>query len=145
MPRKTGFQGAARTESDQERAVPGRDPRHYSTEPARLGRGCTDDYDPPSSRRPRHSRSRRREGVRSMTRRGEYWNEEIETMPAEARRRLESERLREQIAYNHRTSPFYAAKLDAAGARPSDIRCVDDLARIPFMEKHELTESQADG
>jgi len=25
-----------------------------------------------------------------MTRRGEYWNEEIETMPADARRRLEA-------------------------------------------------------
>jgi len=77
--------------------------------------------------------------------RGEYWNPEIETMPADARRRLEAERLKAQIAYNHRTSPFYAAKLDAAGARPSDIRCVDDLARIPFMEKHELAASQADG
>jgi phenylacetate-CoA ligase len=80
-----------------------------------------------------------------MTRRGEYWNEEVETMPAEARRRLESERLREQIAYNHRTSAFYRERLDAAGARPSDIRCVGDLARIPFMEKHELAESQTDG
>src|ERR1051326_5713856 len=107
MPRKIGLQGAARTESDRERAVPSREPRNYSTEPARLGRGCAADYDPSSSRRPRHSRNRRREGVRSMTRRGEYWNEEVETMPAEARRRLESERLREQIAYNHRTSAFY--------------------------------------
>ena len=77
--------------------------------------------------------------------RGEHWNAEIETMPAGARRRLENERLREQIAYNQRTSTFYAAKLDAAGVRPSDIRCVDDLARIPFMEKHELAASQADG
>ena len=74
--------------------------------------------------------------------RGEYWNEEIEATPAHARRRLENERLREQIAYNHRTSAFYAAKFDATGVRPSDIRCVDDLARIPFMEKHELAASQ---
>src|SRR5690242_840216 len=77
--------------------------------------------------------------------RGKYWNEEIETMRPDARRRLEEERLREQIAYNYRSSPYYAAKLDAAGVRPGNIRTVEDLARIPFMEKSELAASQADG
>jgi phenylacetate-CoA ligase len=77
--------------------------------------------------------------------RGEYWNEEIETLSADARRRLEAERLQAQIAYNHRTSPFYAAKLDAAGVKPSGIRGVEDLAHIPFMEKREIAASQEDG
>jgi phenylacetate-CoA ligase len=77
--------------------------------------------------------------------RGDYWNAEIETLSAAARRRLEAERLQTQIAYNHRTSPFYAAKLDAAGVKPSDIRGVEDLARIPFMEKREIAASQEDG
>jgi phenylacetate-CoA ligase len=78
-------------------------------------------------------------------RRGEYWNEEIETMPADARRRLETERLRAQIAYNYGTSPFYAAKLDSAGLKPADIGGTEDLARIPFMEKREIAASQEDG
>ena len=77
--------------------------------------------------------------------RGEYWNEEIERMLPDARRRLENERLREQIAYNYASSPYYAAKLRAAGLRPSDIRTVEDLARVPFMEKSEIAASQADG
>src|SRR5215472_15779544 len=77
--------------------------------------------------------------------RGEYWNEEVETMSADARRRVESERLREQIAYNHRASAFYREKLASAGVRPADIRDVADLARIPFMEKRDLAESQEDG
>ncbi len=64
--------------------------------------------------------------------------------PADVRR-LESERLREQIAYNHATSDFYRAKLDSAGVKPDQIRTVDDLARIPFMEKSEIAASQADG
>jgi phenylacetate-CoA ligase len=80
-----------------------------------------------------------------MATRGEYWNEEIETMPAGARRRLEIERLRAQLAYNHRTSPYYAAKLDAAGLKPADIGGLEDLARIPFMEKREIAASQEDG
>jgi phenylacetate-CoA ligase len=77
--------------------------------------------------------------------RGAYWNEEIETMAPAALRRLENERLRAQIAYNCATSPYYAAKLDAAGLRPEDVRAVEDLALVPFMEKSELAASQADG
>jgi phenylacetate-CoA ligase len=74
-----------------------------------------------------------------------FWNEELETLSPEAMRRLEDERLREQIAYDAATSGFYRSKLDAGGVRPDDIRTVEDLARIPFMEKTEVGTSQADG
>lgn len=73
------------------------------------------------------------------------WNEELETLSPAAARRLEDERLREQIAYDAATSDFYRAKLDAGGLRPEDIRTRDDLVRIPFMEKTEVAASQADG
>ena len=76
---------------------------------------------------------------------GDFWNVEIETLsPAEVRR-LESERLTKQIAYNYATSAFYRAKLDSAGVQPDQIRHVEDLVRIPFMEKTEVADSQADG
>jgi phenylacetate-CoA ligase len=74
-----------------------------------------------------------------------YWNAEIETLTQDARQRLESERLCAQIAYNYRTSPFYASKLDEAGVKPDQIRSIDDLPLIPFMEKREIADSQADG
>ena len=74
-----------------------------------------------------------------------FWNEEIETLPPAARRRLEDGRLVDQIAYEYETSPYYRAKLDAAGLRPADIQAVDDLPAIPFMEKTEVAASQADG
>ncbi len=74
-----------------------------------------------------------------------FWNEAIETLSPEQVRQLESERLREQIAYNHASSDFYRAKLDSAGVEPDQIRTVEDLARIPFMEKSEIAASQADG
>src|SRR5207342_3144161 len=64
--------------------------------------------------------------------------------PAE-RRRLENERLVEQIAYDAATSPFFRARLDAGGIGPGDIRDVADLAAIPFMEKADIAESQLDG
>jgi phenylacetate-CoA ligase len=76
---------------------------------------------------------------------GAFWNEATETLsPADARR-LENGRLVEQIAYDHATSPFFRAKLDGAGVRPEDIRRVEDLERIPFMEKGAIAESQVDG
>jgi phenylacetate-CoA ligase len=74
-----------------------------------------------------------------------FWNETIETLTPGETRRLENERLVEQIAYDAATSPFYRAKLDAAGVTPGQIRHVEDLARIPFMEKADIADSQADG
>jgi phenylacetate-CoA ligase len=74
-----------------------------------------------------------------------YWNEEIETLPSADQGRLEEARLVEQIAYVCATSPYYRAKLDGAGLKPDDIRHVEDLGQIPFMEKGEVAASQADG
>jgi phenylacetate-CoA ligase len=74
-----------------------------------------------------------------------FWNEAIETLSPGEVRRLDNERLTEQVAYDVATSPFYRAKLDRAGVRADEIRHVEDLARIPFMEKGEIADSQADG
>ena len=74
-----------------------------------------------------------------------YWNEAVETINKEDLHRLERERLSTQIDYNYRASPFYRAKLDDAGVKPGEIRHVEDLSRVPFMEKRAIAESQADG
>ncbi len=76
---------------------------------------------------------------------GRFWNEAIETLSPGDLRRLENERLTEQIAYDVATSPFYRAKFEAGGVRPDQVRTVADLARIPFMEKADIAESQVDG
>ena len=76
---------------------------------------------------------------------GAFWNEAIETLTPARVRRLEEERLADQIAYDYAASPFYRARLDAAGVRPDQVRHVEDLARIPFMEKGDIADSQADG
>ena len=76
---------------------------------------------------------------------GAFWDEAVETMSPAAVRRLEGERLADQIAYDYATSPFYRARLDTAGVKPDAIRDREDLARIPFMEKGDIAESQADG
>jgi phenylacetate-CoA ligase len=73
-----------------------------------------------------------------------YWDEEIETMPLNALRRLESAKLREQISYVYGRSPFYKKKLDEAGISPGDIESVHDLPKLPFTTKDELRRTQSE-
>jgi len=73
-----------------------------------------------------------------------YLEPEIETAPREVLRRLQEQRLREQVDHAWRSSPFYRRKLDAAGVRPEQVKTLDDLARLPFTTKDELKQDQAD-
>ncbi len=74
-----------------------------------------------------------------------FWNPEIETMAPAALRRLESERLVTHVDYVYRTSPFYRWVFDQAGLSPDHIKGVDDLEKVPFTEKTELSRAQRDG
>jgi phenylacetate-CoA ligase len=58
--------------------------------------------------------------------------------------RVQTRRLREQVAHATAASPFYRRKLKAAGIKPAAVRTLDDLARLPFTTKDELKENQAE-
>jgi phenylacetate-CoA ligase len=73
-----------------------------------------------------------------------YFDERIETMPPAWTRRLEEERLADQVSRAYERAPFYRRKLDEAGLRPEEIERLEDLALMPFTTKEELRESQAD-
>jgi phenylacetate-CoA ligase len=73
-----------------------------------------------------------------------YFDERIETMPPAWTRRLEEERLAEQLARCYERSPFYRRKFEDAGVRPEHVERVEDLARIPFTTKDELRAAQAE-
>ncbi|MCP4982644.1 MAG: phenylacetate--CoA ligase [Gammaproteobacteria bacterium] len=76
---------------------------------------------------------------------GSYWNEEIETMSAKAVERLESEGLQTQMAYVYATSAYFRAQFDQVGTNPESIKHRNDLVDLPFMEKHEIADSQSEG
>ena len=78
-----------------------------------------------------------------MTTWARYFDERSETMPPAWTRRLEEERLAEQIRYCYERAPFYRRKLDVAGVRPTDIS-LENLGDIPFTTKEELRDSQAE-
>ncbi len=70
------------------------------------------------------------------------WNPEIETMPLDDVRAMQTFKLRRQFAYLVESSPFYARKFADAGFDPASVRTVDDLGRAPFTEKQELRDTQ---
>jgi phenylacetate-CoA ligase len=73
-----------------------------------------------------------------------YFDERIETMPPAWTRRLEEERLAEQVSRCYDRSPFYRRKLEEAGVRPEHVERLEDLAALPFTTKEELRASQAE-
>ncbi len=79
-----------------------------------------------------------------MTTWARYFDERLETMPPAWTRRLEEERLAEQLARCYERSPFYRRKLEEAGLRPGHVERVEDVARIPFTTKDELRAAQAE-
>ena len=71
---------------------------------------------------------------------GKYWQPEIETMPREKLRQLQTEKLRRTIetALN---SPFYGHRLGKLGITPQSINSVDDIRKIPFTTKQDLRDN----
>ena len=63
-------------------------------------------------------------------------------MPPAWTRRLEEERLAEQVSRCYDRSPFYRRKLEEAGVRPEHVERLEDLAALPFTTKEELRASQ---
>lgn len=73
-----------------------------------------------------------------------YWNERLECMPRPQLEQYQLQTLRDQLGYIRERSPFYRRKLEAAGIVADDIRSLEAVRRIPFTEKDELRQSQAD-
>jgi phenylacetate-CoA ligase len=73
-----------------------------------------------------------------------YWRQNLECMPRAELEQHKLRKLRDQLSHVCERSPFYRRKLHAAGIKPDDIRTMADACRIPFTEKNELKQSQAD-
>ncbi|MEA2687751.1 MAG: phenylacetate-CoA ligase [Candidatus Eremiobacteraeota bacterium] len=72
-----------------------------------------------------------------------FWNEYAETMPRERLDALHLHKLTSLLDYVYERTPFYRAKLDAAGVKPGDIRSIDDFKRrIPFSDKSDFVHMQ---
>ena len=66
---------------------------------------------------------------------------DYETMPREGLEAIQLRRLQTTIERIYATVPFYKETYDKAGIRPSDIKSLDDLRRLPFTTKQDLRDN----
>ena len=66
------------------------------------------------------------------------YNPGMECMDREQLRALQGERLAKTVRLEYDNVAAYRARMDAAGVKPEDIRSVDDIVYLPFMEKTDL-------
>lgn len=69
------------------------------------------------------------------------WNEKCECMPREELKKLQGERLRNTVQRIYDNVPYYRAKMERANVTPDDIKCVEDLVKLPFTTKDDLRET----
>ncbi len=74
-------------------------------------------------------------------RQGEYYDE-LEVMPAEVREEYLNRRLRRAVSHAYRHAPAAREIFDRAGVKPSQIRTVKDLVKLPITRKADLIELQ---
>ena len=72
-----------------------------------------------------------------------YFDEATETLPREQLVALQLSKLQAMMTELWGRNQFYSNKWRSAGVQPSDIKSLDDLARLPLTKKVELMDDQA--
>ena len=70
-----------------------------------------------------------------------YYQKEIECMPREELRALQSERLVAQVNHVWNDVAHYRKLMEEKGVVPADIKSVDDLYKLPFLTKADLRDA----
>ena len=65
----------------------------------------------------------------------------IETASYEQIRQWQSERLVKTVKHVYENNTYYRKLMDEKGVTPDDIKCVDDLHKLPFLTKDDLREA----
>lgn len=66
------------------------------------------------------------------------WQPEIETMPREQIKALQSERLVAQVKKCYEKVPLFRRRMEEKGLTPDDIHGVEDITKLPFTYKTDL-------
>ena len=70
----------------------------------------------------------------------QYYQKNVETMPVEKIKELQSEKLVKQVKHVYEHVPYYRDLMDKKGVRPEDIHGIEDLYKLPFISKSDLRE-----
>lgn len=69
------------------------------------------------------------------------YDKKIETMSRAKMQKLQLKRLKEIVKYAYENVPFYKKKYDEAGVKPSDIKTLKDIEKLPFVTKADLRDN----
>ena len=69
------------------------------------------------------------------------WNEKYECMSREELKNIQSERLVKLVKYVYDNVEFYRNRMDSVGVKPSDIRGIDDIIKLPYTTKDDLRDT----
>jgi len=67
-----------------------------------------------------------------------FWNKQVETLPEKELRKLQLERLQKVVYTVYEKVPHYRKKFEEAGVKPSDIKSLEDIVKLPFTTKEDL-------
>ncbi len=70
-----------------------------------------------------------------------YYQQEIETMPVDQIRQMQSEKLVKQVKHVYENVPYYRDLMDKKGVKPEDIHGMEDLHLLPFLSKADLRDA----
>ena len=70
-----------------------------------------------------------------------YYQTDIETMPVEEIKKLQSEKLVKQVKHVYENVPYYRDLMDKKGVKPEDIHGIEDLHLLPFLTKSDLRDA----
>ena len=70
-----------------------------------------------------------------------YYQKEIETMPVEEIKKLQSEKLVKQVKHVYDNVQYYRELMDEKGVKPEDIHGIEDLHLLPFLTKADLRDA----
>ena len=74
-----------------------------------------------------------------------YYQPEIETMPVEDIKKLQSEKLVKQVKHVYDNVPYYRNLMEEKGVKPEDIKGIEDISKLPFLTKADLREAYPTG
>ncbi len=70
-----------------------------------------------------------------------YYQKEIETMPVNEMKKLQSEKLVKQVKHVYENVEYYRKLMDEKGVKPEDIKGIEDLHKLPFLTKADLRDA----
>ena len=74
-----------------------------------------------------------------------YYQEQIECASFETIKKIQSEKIVEQVKHVYENVQYYKNLMDEKGVKPEDIKGIEDIHKLPFICKTDLREVYPDG